>query len=502
MPEHYKALIVVIGITLIAFGASRPLVATFISLQDYRRRRNLWLCLVTAAFLISNFWLYMLVAAALMAFGLRRDPNPAALYAFLLLAVPPFGRDIPTFGLVNQIFPLDYLRLSSMVILLPSASAVLQRSSRPGPLAGGRDPQHRKLLTTDVLVLLFCVLQVALWFPYDSPTATLRRTILLVIDILLPYFVLSRACRSLDDVTETMASLLLAALALGCLAVFETSRNWLLFASLEDVWGTIYVTSFLRRGDTLRAQVTGGHSIVIGYAFVIALGFWVALRTRVNSAGWRWTSLAALVAGLIATMARGPWLGAVAVWLVFLALGPNPVSRLLKTSAAVALAGGLLLLTPWGAGLIDRLPFIGTQVDGSVAYRQQLAAVSWLLIQQNPFLGTLNFMQYMEELRQGEGIIDLVNAYAGVALAYGLIGLSLFIGFFAVVIVGCLRVVRSLAPIDPAAAQLGAGLAACLAAALLMLATVGMYLSIGCLTWAIAGLTVGYTQLMRQKSAA
>ena len=35
----------------------------------------------------------------------------------------------------------------------------------------------------------------------------------------------------------------------------------------------------------------------------------------------------------------------------------------------------------------------------------------------------------MEDLRQGEGIIDLVNTYLGVALSYGVIGLFFFLSF-------------------------------------------------------------------------
>ena len=95
-------------------------------------------------------------------------------------------------------------------------------------------------------------------------------------------------------------------------AAFEALRGWLLFASLEETWQTLSVTSQLRRGDSLRAQATGGHSIVLGYSLAIGLGFWLYLRSRIGPSAWSWLVLVAVVAGLAATQARGPWLGAVA----------------------------------------------------------------------------------------------------------------------------------------------------------------------------------------------
>ncbi len=502
MSPHYNALIVVLGITLIVFHLAKPLVVNFMAVEDFARRRNIWLGLVVAAFVVSNYWLYVLVAVGLLTYGLKRDSNPAALYLFLLLAIPPFASDIPTFGLITQLFPLDHLRLLSLAILLPAAVGLLRTPSAPDATLQSSGSNRQGMLPTDVLILLYCSLQFALWLPYDSAIASIRRALLFCIDILLPYFVLSRACHSREMIRDAMASFVMAAMVLACIAVFENLRGWLLFAGLEESWGSLGLTSALRRGESLRAQVTGGHSIVLGYALAIAFGIWLFLRLRVEAMSWRWLGLLALVAGLAATLARGPWLGALAILLVFQALGPNATSRSFKTLALIALAGGILLLTPWGPGFVDRLPFVGSDEGGSVTYRQQLAAVSWQLIQQNPLFGTLNFMQYMEELRQGEGIIDLVNAYAGIALSFGLVGLGLFVGFFGVIAVNCFRAVRRFAATDLDFSLMGGNLLACVGGGLLMISTVGLYLSVAYLTWAMAGLAVAYSRLARSESLA
>jgi O-antigen ligase len=47
---------------------------------------------------------------------------------------------------------------------------------------------------------------------------------------------------------------------------------------------------------------------------------------------------------------------------------------------------------------------------------------------QSPWLGFPGHLNYMEELRQGQGIIDIVNSYIGIALNTGVVGLVGFIG--------------------------------------------------------------------------
>ena len=78
------------------------------------------------------------------------------------------------------------------------------------------------------------------------------------------------------------------------------------------------------------------------------------------------------------------------------------------------------------------MPFVGHIGAETVSYREHLFRVSLDVIQLNPIFGSPNFLMQMEELRTGEGIIDLVNAYLAFALAYGLVGLGLFVGFMRV----------------------------------------------------------------------
>jgi hypothetical protein len=499
MPSLYKALVAVMVVTVLMFLMARPLLRRFMADADFTVRRNVWLGLTLAAFLIPNYWAYVLVACVILAYGVKRDTNPAALYVFLLLAMVPIGLYLPTLGVVNQILLLDHLRLLSLVVLIPVALRL--RRSPDAPAAYGQLPgtADRSRLPADVLILLYAALQVLVLWPHESLTATMRRVVLIGLDVWLPYYVLSRSCRTRESIVEVMAAFTLLMFVLTPLAVLESVRHWLLYAGLQEQWGTAQVINYLSRGNYVRAQLTAGHSIVLGYAMMIGFGFWLFLQSRIASLGWRGLAMLTLLVGMAMPSARGPWLGALLLVLVFLALGPNRGSRTFKFFGALVLLSVIALATPYGDRIIERLPFIGSLDAGAVSYRQNLAATSWLLIQQNPWLGTPGYLAYLEDLRQGQGIIDLVNAYAGIALGYGLVTLAAFVGFFALIVTGCARGARSLVRIDPDLTLLGASLAACLVGTLFVIATVNLYLSVAYLTWSLAGLGVAYMGVARKR---
>ena len=502
MYSQLKALIVVMSITLAVFAIAKPLVTRFMRVEDYARRRNTWLALTLAAFLIPNYWAYALVAIPIIGYAGIKERNPTALYLFLLLAIPPLSHEIPTLGLINRIFPLDHYRMLSLALVLPVALRLRSAAQASTAGAGQVHAPGFGWLLTDILLVAFAALQVGLLMPYESFTAVGRRIVILILDVLLPYYVISRSCRSREDIVEAMASFALAAAVLAPMAVFEYFKFWLLYAGLEEAWGSMPLHGYLARGGHLRATVTMGHSIMLGYAMVIAFGFWLYLQGRVDKRGWRWLGMLSIMTGMVAAMARGPWVGSLAVLAVFLLTGPNAAGRTVKGLALVGALAGLVLVSPWGAQIVDYLPFVGTLDEETVTYRQHVAATSWALIQQNPVFGSRYYATQMEDLRTGEGIIDILNVYATTGLAYGLTGLALFAGFFAVAGLRCFAAVRRTAQVDPDFSMLGSGLLASLVGALLIIATVSNYLIVPYLYLSLAALAVAYAQLARQGAVA
>ena len=171
-----KALIVVMVITLAVFVIAKPLVTRFMRAKDYVRRRNTWLALTLVAFLIPNYWAYAVVGIVIIGYAVSKEHNPAALYLFLLLALPPVALYIPTFGLINQLFPLDHYRMLSLALLLLPAALSLRRASRASP-AGSAQVQAPGLgwAADRLLLVAFAALQVGLMMPYESYAQLARR---------------------------------------------------------------------------------------------------------------------------------------------------------------------------------------------------------------------------------------------------------------------------------------------------------------------------------------
>lgn len=489
MSSHYKAFLVVMVLTVGAFWFARPAFVRFMSDEAFVRRRNLWLILTTCAFLIPSFWLYMGVAAVLIWRAGRRDPNPAALYLFLLLLVPPFHVIISGLGVVNKLFPLDHFRLLALVLILPAALRIFQAATNP---YGQRSP--RTWLAPDIFLLAYGLLPILISMPYVSATGTLRAVVLLAVDVLLPYYVLSRCCRSRQMIIEAIAALALSAAILAPLALFETLRGWLLYGGMADHWRIDDDLGYLRRGDILRAQVTSGQSIILGNFYVVVLGFWLYLQSGLKV--WqRWLGSAALLGALAATFARGPWVGAVACGFVFFAVGPNAKTRVVKALGALTLVVAAVLVSPYGDSVVAYLPFVGSVETGNIDYRVLINERLLLLIAQNPFFGSPYFMSYMEDLRQGQGIIDILNVYLSIGAASGLVTLAALVLFLLTAAWRCLKATRLGALTDPDMSSLGAALLASLAGTMLIMYTVSNYLSIPYIYVGLAALMVAYSRV-------
>ena len=495
-----KACILVITVAIVVFAIGKPLFMRFISAEDFARRRNLWLLLVSASFLAPNIWLYILVAVPAIVIATSRDSNPAALYLFVLLAVPPVRVEIPTLGLVGQVFAIDHPRLLSIALLLPVAFTLRQKNHLEAATQRAPGSPSSAWSLIDALLVSFVVLQVVLILPYDSFTSLARRAVLLGLDILLPYFVISRLCRTRGRITEAMAAFVLAMVVLTPLAIYEFFRGWMIFAIVGEDWNAGHMYFPLYRGPFLRAQATAGHSIFLGYFMAMALGMWLYLQRAVPlQKGWRWLCSLGLLAGLIVSLSRGPWVGAAAMLVTFLVLGPNARSRSLRGAALAAAVVGALVLSPWGSDVAQYLPFVGSIDEHTVVYRQQLAMASWSLIQQNPFFGSFSFLKNLEEFRTGEGIIDLVNTYAIVGLTYGLVGVALFVSVFLAAMWKMTRLVRQLAATDADVASLGSAMVACVAGTLLILATTSFLHSMPYFVWAFVGFADAYVRSVSEE---
>jgi O-antigen ligase len=488
-----KRLFVVLIIALTVFYLARPIALRFMSSEDFARRRSVWFVLTAVSFLSPSFWLYALVAVPMFIRAYRKDSNPTSLYLLMMHVVPPVGFPVPIFG-NNGLFAIDNYRLLAFCVLLP---ATLRYRKSKENAAGNRSG------VMDVLLLAYGALQVLLYCPPDLPTVipdsatnVVRRGILFFLDTYLVYFTVSRTCLSRLKLVDAAATFCLACSVMAAIAIFENMHSWLLYIELVGTWGIpLGASSWLTRGNELRAQASAGHSLALGYLLAVGFGFWLYLQAHVESRVRRIGAALLLWGGLIAAFSRGPWLGAVTAYFAFFAAGPRAVSRVVKGAFVTLGVTLMVLVSPIGDRILNVIPMMGNTVDGNILYRQRLAERGWRIVLEHPILGDQFPYPEMEDLRQGEGIIDIVNTYLGVALNYGLTGLFCFVSFMLLGMIKVYSRTRVLIHTDPDFALFGTSLIACIVSTLEMIASSSFNLGAAKLFYVLAGLATAYAKI-------
>jgi hypothetical protein len=491
MPEHIRALLVVLvfsaSVFVIARGAA---VQQLLPEATFKRWRNLWFLSTFAVFLSHNAWLCLLLFSAISLSQRRREPHVVGLYFILLFVVPPFSKTIPGFGILDHFWTLDPYRLLALTLLLPTALSLAQQKTTLR-LGGSR---------VDRMVLgYFCLISL-LSFRDTSITNGMRSVVSLWVDFFLPYYVASRGIRDVEGLRHAMVGFVLGVMVLALMGIFEAMYAWRLYGGVLDALGEssglfgIYVF----RSGLLRPNTTLGNSIVLGYVIIVALGFFLYLKESVRKPVHRRMGLALLGAGVLGSLSRGPWVGAAFLVIVYVMLSPRPLGRLVKLALAASAALLLLGQLPFGQKIIDLLPVIGTEEQFNVEYRADLLTNAWPVFERNLWFGSTDFMQApeLQVMIQGDGIIDIVNSYVGVALEFGLIGLLLFVGVLVGAFFQVLRGRRLARRLDQNAMLLGSALAATLAAIMLVIYTVSSIFVIPTVYWTVIGLCVAYAATM------
>lgn len=485
MITNVKALLVIMMLALTIFHFAKPICLNFIAENDYIRRKNIWLVLTVTAFISPSFWIYAVISFVLSYLSTRKDNNPAALFVMLMHVIPSFNVPLPSF-IVNSIFDINNIRIMELAILMPVAWRLVNAKNK-------KNYGNHKAI--DVLMFLYLVLQAFLLMPYEDITNTVRRIFLIVVDSMLLVYVASRTCSDKGKINEVMVTFCLTAAISVALALFEYSKVWLVYTGFSAVWDIPSQGLYLFRDGALRAQASAGHSLVLGYLLAVALGLWLFISDSITSKKYRFIGTTGLCLGLFATLSRGPWVTAVFIYVIYIVIDKNGVKDLLKRIAIMTPFIAAALFSPLGPKIIDKLPFVGTVDASNVEYRQRLAESSWELIKTNPFLGDPFYEKNLENMRQGEGIIDMVNVYAQISLLYGVVGLFLFFAPFGLSILKVWKKINKKNQLDSATVNMGRALVACMLGTALFIATASFILAIPVMYYLLIGLASAYDQL-------
>lgn len=491
MPEHIRALLVVLALSTTVFVIARgAVVRQLVPEAAFKRWRNLWLLATIVLFLSHSIWLCMMLLSAILLINRRREPHVMGLYFAMLFVVPFAPVTIPGFGIMEHFWTLDPYRLLALILLLPAAFSL---SQRPTTLRLWGSP-------VDWMVFGYLLLGSMLSFRDASLTSGMRAVVSLWVDLLLPYYVASRSIRDLDGLRNAMTGYVLGSMVLALVAIFEALQGWKLYPAVIDALGLNGngFGFYQFRSGLLRPAVTLGNSIVVGYALVVALGFFLYLKEFVRRPMHRWLGFTLLGAGILASLSRGPWVGAAILILVYVMLGPRPVGRLLRLTYIALFALLILGQLPYGQRFIDLLPLIGTEEQFNVEYRADLLTNALPVIERNLLFGSTDYLSApeLQIMIQGEGIIDVVNSYVGVALNFGVLGLVLFIGAFVAAFSQLKRGRRFARQVGPEAVVLGRALGGTIAAIMLIIYTASSIFVVPTVYWAVIGLCVAYVHVM------
>jgi O-antigen ligase len=493
MPLNLKDLIVVLVISSVVFKIGKSTALLFSAEKDFLRRRNVWYFLTIISFLTPNIWLYALAAVPILLITGRRDSNPSALYLFLLNAIPPVYTAIPLPG--NTTFIDLTNRVLLILCVIVPAIGVLRRKDRAS--------SSRGLYLVDYCLIAYGVLTSIFYIHVLAPNGTffqssftdfLRRMLTFSIAVLTPYLFISRGSQSRRMIIDNAAAFLLPCVVMAVIAVFESTRGWLLYEVIPQRWGlAASFSSYLLRGSSLRGMASTAHSLSLGYNLAIAFGIWLSLGAYVKSRVTRLSVTATLGLGLIATYSRGPWACAALIYVIFVALKPGPRSALIKSAFASAAVLAVISASPYGRRIAAALPFLGGKLDTStIDYRGRLWDRGWSIIQQHPLLGDQFAVAKMQDLRQGQGIIDFVNGYVSQLLATGFIGLSLFLSVVIPALFKVLSASRAINSVDQRFGALGLSLVCSIIGTLFLWAFGGPDPDV---LWALVAMSLAYSHI-------
>ena len=437
-----KLLAVVFTVTLLAAYVFKSAFKDIFSTPEYRRVWTLVLLGVMASYLCGIPALFLLVVAGIATYGAlvtgRGPAGKIGIYVLFACTLPPINLVLGGFGGINYLLNVDHRRVISLLLLSWAAIEILAAKS---------SPRAFKTLWIDLLVVGYQALRFVLQIPHSTYTTLARILVESTLDVLLPYFVVSRGIRSMADLRFVGGHLFIGIAFVAAVGVAETALQHNLYSGLQGIYDVQWqLTYALMRGSLIRVQATTPQPIILAFMllFGIGLGYWFK-----GGAQWRRPSVLALFAAIfiaeVSTFSRGPWLGAVVIILALVAMRRMSAAAFRIVLVAVVLGGVALKLADADKQVVAALGAIfgSEQADlASIEYRRQLLDTSLALIKQSPWFGVPNYAAQMQSLKQGEGIIDIVNSYVAIMLDAGIVGLTIYVLPFLIVLNRLISAIR------------------------------------------------------------
>lgn len=372
--------------------------------------------LFVGGMLLPSIWLYWLLIATLIPVLSRSTAEAACLYVLIMIVSPTVAREIGIGGI--YLLPFDKWLFGGLGLAI---AALIHRSRKP--------------LNTgwfDLPFLLVVSLELVLARGLNV-TSVLRTFTGVSVSLIFPYFMVSRALRTPEDIRKMIFAITFAAFVLSCEAMYEFKFGFLPYEAISQHLGVnLSISTYSKqRSGGLRAATSFPESTTFG--LFIALAFLAALASRPSFKNRRSQILAliAILGGLYASNARSP---IIALTLGILAYDFYRKRYGAMTTKIIGLAGLAAIAfsaAQFSPKIADRLGVSGGSVD-TTNYRQLLYKRGKEEIAKHPYSGVSVSQAYtdMADLKQGEGIIDFVNGYVFYGLVAGVGGILVLLFCF------------------------------------------------------------------------
>lgn len=359
-------------------------------------------------------WLPFLALLILIPLLAKSRADAAALYAVAILSIPALGYKV-VFGSF-YLMPMTKWLFCALGLII---AFFLKDRIRDRGLTGAR---------FDIPFYLLFILE-ATQARDPNYTDTLRQLTPIVLTLVLPYFVLSRSLTKAEDVHRFLLALAFGGFVMASIAIVESRFHWLMYKTIES---NLNITSPINaygkmRGGMIRAPASFPESTALGNYLALSWVALLALRNSFASTGKWYLALGVMMIGLLAANSRGGFVGVAIGTLAFdlyCRRYAAMFSKLGLIGGAYVIILGLAQFSAYFASVAGK----DAGTESSSDYRVLLLRRGMEEIRKHPYLGTnmKQALNNLEDIRQGEHIIDLVNGYIsyGLTLGYaGIIGL-------------------------------------------------------------------------------
>lgn len=401
-------------------AAIKPIVGP----KDFRIWLFSWASLTTVAFLSPKLLIAFVFSGVFIWIMRKKVDNQLALYFAILFVIP---------GYVVQtvIINVNYQKLVGLALLFPLFLGFVF----------GRDSNKPPRNIADLFLILYLLLLFTLQFrgifikPGEGYVLTYPAVVKygfdLFLEFFLPYYVASRYIRNFEQLKIVLTAIVMICLIIAPIALFEIGTTRLLYLAIPQTMGFDWAIGEVFRDGMLRATASIEHPLYLGMLMMVGLGLYIFVANYIKNPIYKLIGLGIMLVGLLAPLSKGPWTGAALMLVMFYLLGHNKF----RNGIFIVLGTIILAVGIANSGYTDKvlslLPFVGNVDTGNVDYREVLFEQSLLVIEDVPFFGMYDPTKHkaMLPLYQGEGIVDIVNLYLGVAMTYGLVGLFLYLSF-------------------------------------------------------------------------